>query len=811
MTRVPERLPAPLSERLSLASQAIYSRLGREVDVAIGGIPFMLATSGEVQQSIETIPVRKEQLDTERDPGEQSLSGWWRRSQSSFHQGAGFRYEPDTADPHFGFWDSEGVDVFEPGDVTLLPNVERASTSAWTRLRSYVVNGTRTNACTNPSAETDTTGWSSIDTTITRDTAQSFAGSASVKSVATGGATAKALAPTFTATVGATYIVSAYVYVPSGHPDVFLAISGFTDFIGPTVTAKDQWVRVSETSTATTTTPRLQIHSSAPATAGDTFYVDAVLYEDGGILGSYFDGNSAGGSWTGTAELSASTLTISSGGRKWSGVRGGELVFDGPSGTDEHAPVGKTIVDGMVTGANFYSIASDGTLYQGSTSDPGSATSWPCGSAATRMAWAKHRLWVIGGRRLWQPDLSLAGGAAQNPVFIHPNLGWTYTCMAEGPAAMFFGGHDGTVSNIQAITLDAGGGLPTLSGAATSAALPDGELVQELAVIAGQFIGIGTTSGFRVGVMDGSTITYGPIMLAPEGVVSTTALIADGRFFLVTFETGDGLSQVYKVDTSVELAEGVYAYAKDMQAAITTGSNVDPNQGTVVSLAILGNDVEGERSRILAATTLGGLFQEAPSARRVTGWLETSRIRFRTTEKKIYRFMDMDIEPLAGAIQVEAILEGGSTLPVGNITETGSVLSDLLSINSEPMRYLSLRFELARGGTSETPTIHSYQLNALPAVAPQRLITLPLLCYDDEQARSGQRYGTDGYCQDRLTALQLLEDAAVPLVFQDYTTGSDVGQTVVIEGIRFVQMTPGNADSGNRGGILYLQLRTVNV
>jgi hypothetical protein len=423
------------------------------------------------------------------------------------------------------------------------------------------------------------------------------------------------------------------------------------------------------------------------------------------------------------------------------------------------------------------------------------------------MAWAKHRLWVIGGRRIWQPNLSLSGGSAQSPVFTHPNLGWTYTCMAEGPAAMLFGGHDGTTSSIQAITLDSGGGLPTLSGAATSAALPDGELVQELAVVAGQFIGIGTTSGFRVGIMDGSNITYGPVMLAPEGVVSTTAVISQGRFFIVAFETGDGLSQTYKVDTSVQLDEGVYAYAKDMQAALTLStSNIDAHQGTIVSLATL-----TENQLMAAAGT--GIYLESNNARRAYGFIETSRIRFRTTEKKIYRFLDLDIEPLAGAIQAEAIIEGGSTLQIGSMTNEGEILSGPMPINSDPMRYLSLRFDLVRSteDLNTAPNIHSYQLNALPAVAPQRLITLPLLCYDDEQARSGQRYGRDGYSLDRLTALQLLEDDALPLVYQDFTTGNDTGQIVVIEGIRFVQMTPANPDNGNHGGILYLQLRTVNI
>lgn len=799
VTRIPERLPAALSERLSLASQAIYSRMGREVDVAVGGIPFMLATSSEVPQSIETIAVRKDQLDSEKDPGEQSLSGWWRRSQSSFHQGAGFLYEPNSDDPHEGYWDSENVEVFNQGDLTLLPSVSRISNGKFTHLRTYRVSGTRTNLCPNPSAETDITGWVGVGATLSRVTTQAFSGSASVRVLATGGVTAAAKSAPATVTVGSTYTVSAYVYVPAGAPNVFLAIGGFTDFIGTSTSTKGAWVRLQETSTASAGTVTVEVHSSTPPAAGQEFFVDAVLVEELGVVGSYFDGNSTGGAWTGTTNNSTSTLTIGNGDKRWSGCLNGRLYWDNAGAS--HLVGGKTIVDGLVSGAFFYDVASDGTLYQGLLSSPGTASSWPCGAAATRLSWGKHRLWVIGGRRLWQPDLSLVSGSAQTPVFIHPNQGWTYTCMAEGPAAMFFGGHDGQSSTIQAITLDSGGGLPTLSGAAASASLPDGELVQELAVVAGQFIGIGTTAGFRVGLMDGSNITYGPLMIEPDGVVGTTALVADGRFFLVAFETGDGLSQVYKVDTATEISTGVYAYAKDMRCAL---SSVDsPNKGTIVSLAVRDNNT------VLAAAE-EGLYTESSTGLAETGWLQTSRIRYRTTEPKSFKYLSVDMEPVVGSVAVTAILEGGSEDSLGTISQQGEVFAESFSIMLEPMRYMSLRFNFARQTSTTGPMIHSFLLRATPAARPQRLITLPLLCYDKEQAKSGQRYGRDGYANDRLVALQQLEDEARTLVFQDFTSGLDTGANVSIESMKFVQMTPRDSSTGNMGGILYLQLRTVD-
>ena len=187
------------------------------------------------------------------------------------------------------------------------------------------------------------------------------------------------------------------------------------------------------------------------------------------------------------------------------------------------------------------------------------------------MMWGKHRLWIIGGRDIWQPDLSLAPTTAQPVIFENPNAGFTYTCMAEGPAAMYFGGHDGRVSTIQLITLEADGGIPTLSGAAVAATLPDGELVQEIAVLAGQFIGIGTNHGFRVGALssDGS-ITYGPLMIEPEGIVNCTAITTQGRFFLVAFQITDDTARIFRVDSSVPLEQdGVFAYASDVDTGVS--------------------------------------------------------------------------------------------------------------------------------------------------------------------------------------------------------------------------------------------------
>jgi hypothetical protein len=105
---------------------AVWQNTDINYDVAIGGLPFIYAISDSRPYIRQTAPFRKDQFDNQTEPGEQSLTGWWIRSQSSFHGGTGIVYfDPQTSDEfgHYRFADSKGVDVFEEGEVTLLNNV----------------------------------------------------------------------------------------------------------------------------------------------------------------------------------------------------------------------------------------------------------------------------------------------------------------------------------------------------------------------------------------------------------------------------------------------------------------------------------------------------------------------------------------------------------------------------------------------------------------------------------------------------------------------------------------------------------------
>jgi hypothetical protein len=105
-----------------VSTGGIWQNTNESYDVALGGLPFFYAINDSRPYIRQTAPFRKEQFDNGAEPGEQSLTGWWLRSQSSFHGGSGIKfYDPSAGETvAHRFTDSKGVNVWTKGQVTLL-------------------------------------------------------------------------------------------------------------------------------------------------------------------------------------------------------------------------------------------------------------------------------------------------------------------------------------------------------------------------------------------------------------------------------------------------------------------------------------------------------------------------------------------------------------------------------------------------------------------------------------------------------------------------------------------------------------------
>ena len=112
-----------------VSSSSTWQNTNESYDVAVGGLPFFYAINDTRPYIRQTAPFRKEQQDNSIEPGEQSLTGWWLRSQSSFHNGTGIKfYDPSAGETvNHRFADSDNVDVWTKGQVTLLKETANMS------------------------------------------------------------------------------------------------------------------------------------------------------------------------------------------------------------------------------------------------------------------------------------------------------------------------------------------------------------------------------------------------------------------------------------------------------------------------------------------------------------------------------------------------------------------------------------------------------------------------------------------------------------------------------------------------------------
>lgn len=127
MAGLVQRLPFPLSGRTSPAS-ALATNGGTQYDYGIGGMTWLSAADDQHPMLRSLAPQRKDQFDNAREPGEQSLIGWWLRSQSTFIGGEGMLYQdPDLVNVAnlqnrhaIQYFHSVGLNPWNANKLTLL-------------------------------------------------------------------------------------------------------------------------------------------------------------------------------------------------------------------------------------------------------------------------------------------------------------------------------------------------------------------------------------------------------------------------------------------------------------------------------------------------------------------------------------------------------------------------------------------------------------------------------------------------------------------------------------------------------------------
>ena len=254
----------------------------------------------------------------------------------------------------------------------------------------------------------------------------------------------------------------------------------------------------------------------------------------------------------------------------------------------------------------------------------------------------------------------------------------------------------------------------------------------------------------------------------------------------------DGKSGVIRLDLSDLDQTGRAAWANDVSTGVT---------GTVEGVCVL-----GASDRVCVGVNSSGVYITSASTLVPSGMLVTGQVRYNTLENKSFRFLNVRrYGDLKGTVNVKTVQAHGTEADLYTFPESSANV-EIQVVPSAPVESLGLKFTLTRssGDNTKGPVIRGWQFKALPAVPRKQLCRIPLLCFDQETDRFGQRTGSPGF---GITRWQNLRNALIegtPVVLQDFLAKETY--TVLIEDLQLAQTSPPRQQSG-LGGVLVVTCR----
>lgn len=458
-------------------------------------------------------------------------------------------------------------------------------------------------------------------------------------------------------------------------------------------------------------------------------------------------------------------------------------------------------------GTNYY-VATTSGVYSGPLSGSINGTLYYTtnGSANIALGWVKGRLAASQDNYVYLGLASSSTLGTGNGTFHHLNTSWVWVSFDDGPNAIYAAGLAGAQSEIWRASVDNTGSVPTIVSGVTTAVMPRGELINNIYSYLQTFMAICTTKGVRIGTLnsDGS-ITYGQLLWSTDSFMGTTGsvkgVIGSDRFLWVGVSNViNGQSGAARIDlgttTTGSTANSSYAYAKDISAHVT---------GTVNSVAALGN------SQLVAVAVQGqGVFVQDPSKLETAGSLLTSRIRYNTTEPKLFKFLTVRTPTsFAGSINIFVDDPSGAENSVTTINQsTFSTANIGLTYPLNAAEWIALRFTLNQGSATTGPTMNNWQTKAMPGTTRQRLITIPVLVADHMQDKMGNKFGQSGHAFSTVQQFEALATKGDVVLFQDLNTGETL--VVTINDYEFEQLAEPQRKQEGIGGFLTMSLLTIS-
>lgn len=434
---------------------------------------------------------------------------------------------------------------------------------------------------------------------------------------------------------------------------------------------------------------------------------------------------------------------------------------------------------------------------------PGTATTvatLPVASAAVTLGWVKSRLMLAANNKIYELDVSATGttlGSTQLR-YTHPVSSFVWRCFAAGPQSLVAAGDAGGLSTITAFTISNSTGAPLLTVYGDIAELPMGEQVLSMLLVQASFLTVGTTRGIRIGTYDTYTgnLTLGPLTLGPTlPTIPCNAIVARDRFvYAVGLDYDEAGLLALDLGTQVDQA-GRFAWAPHLITANASGGG--GRQATAAT-------VLPSSCRIVFGVPGAGLFVEGATAGATrSAWLQTSRIRFDTTEPKLFKYGLVRGNLSNGEVMITSATPEDPSLTV---TTVGFSTTDPpeFRLGSNLTEWLQLTLNLL-GSAAE---LTSYSVKALPGTRKQRYFQLALSVYDKETTKTGQRITEELAARDRLAQLEALDASGDEVLFQEYTPSGVVSTIVRVEKVSFQQVGRPTRRS-DIGGTANVLLRTL--
>ena len=781
MTGLVEPLVAPVLPAAAGTSAARAQDQGQGYDFAIGGLQFNIASDDNNPYQRATAQFKKDQLDTTPTPGDQSLTGYWTRGQYTFHHGAGITYyEVDLATSAWTinsdtvinrYNDGQALCPFDAGKVTLYPAWRAATPDTYASITRALAVGDDLAVL---SGGTITCGPLDTPGTVYQAGSDSYVGMTVGGGDIFGATSAKSI-----------------VRIGLGETVVEVASEGFESGTNGWDTSTALGNYTLATAVATDTTKAYEGTTSLKTTWPDQGTTQ------GSWVGKNFTGLVSGRAYTMVAKVFVPTgsgtvkpqALFTATGSAVTTLDAWTTVAFTFTATDTHHYIG-FLNSACVSGTNLWVDKFE--LYEGTYTDYATSGSVPVDTiythskAITDLFYAKDRVFMVDASNTWYQLSPKPTGTL--PVAI-PDTSRLFTVGGSGdwvvtdtPGPVLFG----TGNRVFAVFSDNSGAMPTLSGPVQVADLPNTETIRGLAYMLG-FVVIVTSLGIRVAILsDSGKVNYGPNLTDFTSAPRYTTI---GRLGSTAWVCGD--HDVYVIDLAQQVGNQndlTYAFAKAPNPFAA-----EANYGaTAIGSSVV---VWGDDKLLVQDTKLA------------TGWLTTGYHRYGTLEPKQFRSVKVRVGGDGGTVAVSRVMADGSSKSLYTYDVSRSDGGTITLGLSETEEMLGLRFDLAPSASDQTkgPVLLGYQLYALPAPTRQRMIQVPLLCYDVEGRQPARRTGHRGGAWEKLAALEDMERSGGTFFFQDFRTG-EAGECY-IEAVEFKGTTPPTAASTGFGGLLQLTLR----